>query len=192
MLLSLTEIKQYLKITSTTYDSLLTAINTNVQSMIEGFINRKLDIQVHYKLYSLRDNYELLLDDIQIKSIEKIATDLDIKNKTYSTEITEYIFNKEVGLINFYNSIDTGEYNIYIEYTSENNNQGIKHILLDMISKKYYDVDQKRFGLNSKNIMNENINFSYSDITEDDTNFLKEYRKIPGLLGMEVDKFTSI
>ena len=190
MLVQLQEIKEYLKLASTTHDALLNNLNERSQSLVERIINSKLDLQTIYKLYIINNKTEILLDENNIESISLISDDVDVTNKTYSNTITEYFTDIKTGLIHFVNELEN-DY-LYIEYKTHITDPGIKEIILTLIAKKYYDIDQKRYGVNAKNLMGESITFSYSDITKENREYLKRYRKHPGTVGLPTTRFTHV
>lgn len=192
MYVTLTEIKEYLKISSTTYDTLLNNINTRVQQLIENITNRAIDAKTIYKVYKVEDSNELILDENDVTSVFIVGFDVDLGSKEYSTLVTDYLFDNEKSIITFTDTTEgVGNY-IYLEYETEFAEVGLKGIMLSMIAKKYYDIDQKRFGINSKSLIGENVSFSYSDISSENQKYLQQYRKYPISNGIIVSQFTKV
>ena len=97
------------------------------------------------------------------------------------------------GMIELYNqTFPKGQKNIYIQYKAGYSTSGIqypldlKQVALEMVAKKFKDSEESRFGVVSKNVMGENIQFSYTDLTKEQRNILNRYRKSAAIKGIKL------
>lgn len=195
-LIAISDVKPFLKITSSSYDTLLTAIAGKVNKFIDTRINRTLDLTTYTELYDGTGTDKLILDHYPIVTLNLISEDIDIENRTYSSVITQnlLVVDKESGIIEYVNGVFIqSQRSIYISYTAGYNTYpaDLQLVAVDLAAKKYYDVQEKRQGIQSKNIMQENISFDLSDLNKEHNKILNLYRKRPGKLGIAVTALTS-
>jgi hypothetical protein len=186
-LVTLSELKTFLKINSsdTTFDALLDQINDKASGFILNYVNRESFEAVQYEeIYSGEGENELQLDNYPIISLDAFSLDFDLVEKVINETIdVKYLLpNEAIGLIAYISNIfPEGTHNIYIKYTAGFSAvpDGVKHIILNICSKKFYESDQKRFGKTSKTVGGETVSFSLDELTDTDKAALDIYRKIP-------------
>lgn len=200
------DVKEFLKIASgtTTHDALITSLTNKVISFIKTYINREIDETTYYQLYDGNNGIELMLDNYPIVEIDVLSQSVDNTNKTYSDTIdTDNILVRNYdGIIElFTETFGLGQRSIYIEYKAGYGGSGdnaiaypedLKLVAVEMCSKKFYDSEEKRFGINSKNIMGDNIVFSFKDITDQQKEILDRYKKpVQKKYGINVSQYTA-
>ena len=200
-LVTLAEAKTYLKITSSNYDTTLNFLLTKAQESIENHINRKLDEATRYEVYNGTNKSELILDFYPITTMTLISDDISIEDREYNSTVTlnEVIINYLSGCLEYVDSIWVkGNRNIYIEYKTGFVNsptdtypQDLKMVCLEYIAKKFYDIDEKRLKINTKNIMSENIQFIPSDLSKENRLILQGQRDYPNRMGVAVSQFSA-
>lgn len=195
-LIDKSDVKTFLKITSTDQDTLIDVIVAKVNKFINTRINRTLDSTSYYEVYDGTGRSKLILNNYPIVSIALISEDIDIENRTYDDTIDQnlIVVNKNNGILEYVNGVwIKANKSIYIEYVAGYSSypDDLKLVAIDLSCKKYYDVYEKRFGVNSKNIMQENITFDLSDLGKEDLKTLKLYRDISEKNGVEVSQFSE-
>jgi len=194
-IVTLAECKTYLNITSGSTDDLLDFLRGKATSFIESgaFLNRVLTETQYKQLYSADGVQKLQLDYYPITEVTVLSESLDYDNKTYEADYsaTDYLIHEDVGQIEMlWSYFSTLQRNTYIEYkagySAADMPPDLKMVVLDLISKKYFDIKQGRFGITARNIMTENVNFTIEDLTEANRKVLRAYRKPPSKNGVDV------
>lgn len=189
-LIAASNVKEFLKIAAgtTTWDTLIASLAAKVVAFIETYLNRPLDETDYIELYSGEGGDRLMLDHYPIISVSVLSQDIDVDAKTYSdTMDTDDIILHESGEIeSLTEDFGEGTRNIYIEYTAGYGGTGtgavsypadLQLVAIEMVAKKFQDSEEKRFGISSKNVMGENIVFSYRDITDMHREIMDRYKK---------------
>jgi hypothetical protein len=189
-LIAASDVKTFLRIAAgtTTWDTLIGVLVTNVVKFIETYLNRSLDETDYIELYSGEGGDRLMLDNYPLVSVSVLSQDIDVDAKTYDdTMDTDDLILHEAGEIeSLTEDFGEGKRNIYIEYTAGYGGSGagavsypadLKMVAIEMAAKKFEDSGEKRFGISSKNVMGENIVFSFKDITDQHREILDRYRK---------------
>jgi len=198
-IVTLSEIKDFLEITAGDKDTLLNLLKGKCTSFIETLLNRKLSLVAHKELYSGSGETKLIIDNIPVDVVSVLSQSLDFENKTYQSPISDNLMfiQNASGIIElFSDSFLPGQKNVYIEYTAgydtDDMPPDLKLVVLELIAKKFYDVDEKRFGITTKNVMGENINFVITDISKANQDLIKAYRKMPSLKGVTVTGWSEV
>lgn len=172
-------------------DTIFDHLISKASGVVEIFCNRAFSSTIYEELYSGDGSAELMLDNYPIISITALSTDIDKEAKTYSDPLDAVymILNKKAGIIKLYDTV-FGNYdlNIYIKYTAGYASipEDIKLVVLDLIAKKYYDSEEKRFGMESKSLIGQNVTFSIQDLTENNRKILQRWQKPPRLEGSDI------
>lgn len=190
MLLTLEEAKQYLEITGSGQDTLLTALLTSFTALIKTYLNRQLENTNYKQLYDGTGTNRIILDQYPIISVSKLSQDLDNENKVIGDlySASEYYI-LPGGMIELYADIFVdGQRTVYVDY-----NAGfatipgdIKDVCKQIIAKRYQDLKDKRFGISSKNIFDDSVSFEIADLSSSMKLVLDRYRKRPGAKGADV------
>lgn len=195
---TLSDCKYYLSIKSatTTYDDLLNFLITKASKYIETYVGRNIEATDYIQLYSGDGENDLILDNYPVNSVSVLSVGVDFDDKKYTTPLdaTSFLIQKDPGILIQHSSVfPIGRYNIYCSYNAGYTSvpEDLKMICLDLIAKKYNDIEKGRFGISVKNIMNENINFIIYDLSKENQTILKKYRKPPRTEGIDVTGYTE-
>lgn len=190
MLLTVAEIKQAAKITSTDYDTLLDVIRVRAQGVVEAYINRKLDKVGYYELYDGTGDRFLILDNVPLVSVDLVTDDIDRELLEYYSELDSDIVmaDKGSGEIEFPDQLFTaGARNWYIEYQAgyadADMPKELKYVAIELAVKQFQDIRDARIGIATKNILNDNLSYDLP-LSEIHKAMLNGWRKIPGRRGM--------
>lgn len=198
MLITVEEAKVFLEESDSSHDAQITAILAGLDTYIKKYMNKSIEQTTYIELYDGSGEKELLLDNYPIISITALSDDIDKDNKKYNSVIAsgEILIHKTSGIIELYNqSFTESQKNIYIKYiagyTTATIPNDLKMILYEMISKKWKDYQDKRYGMVSKSVLDENVSFSLVDVTDQQRQILNLYRKKPRIYGVETSEFSE-
>lgn len=198
-LVTLQKCKDYLNIKASTYDNLLSMLIGQASAIVENFCNRTFLLKVYEELYTGDGTYSLMLDNFPVKDVYYLSQDIDKENNVINSLIPPNLFfiQPKPGIVQLFNDIfwmAFGQYqgfysgvynalyymNIYVKYSAgyDVTPADIEAVILNMVSKKYYDISEKRFGVSGKSAMGENITFTANDINPTDKKVLEQYRRI--------------
>ncbi len=208
--MSLQEAKDYLQITANTFDNLLNMLIDQASDMVEVYCNRKFALKVREELYTGDGTFSLMLDAYPVVDVYYLTQDINKDTKTTNNLIApnKYLVQPDTGILELYDDIfwmAFGQYqgfysgiynslynrNIYIKYLAGYATipASVKSVVLDVVSKKFYDIRDKRFGVNSKASNGESISFSDSDLSKGNKASLSRFRRIGALRGMTVSGY---
>lgn len=180
-LVTLIEAKQWLQITKVTYDDLINVIIPKASQFVESFTKRVFTSGTYKQIYDGTGDYELEVDYWPITSITVLSMSLDKENKEYSDAITaNEIMIQKGGIVEMFDTkFNKGRRNIYLEYVAGYATipEDIKQVVLDLIYKKFMDIEKKRVGLSVKNVMSENVSYIFEDLNRENRKTLKGYEK---------------
>lgn len=181
-LVTLIDTKQWLQITTATYDDLLNKLIPRASQIVESFTQRIFTSTEYKQIYDGSGDFELALNFYPLISVEVLSMSLDKETKLYSDIIatTEILLQKPSGIVELYDTaFSKGRRNIYIEYTAGYAAvpEDIQTVVLDLIYKKFKDITKQRIGLSVKNVMSENVSYIYTDINPTNKKVLRAYRK---------------
>ena len=189
--ITLAEAKVHLKLTLDTSDAMLNHIIPKATKYIDSLVRTGIASKGYKQLYNGNGQRSLMLDNSPIIAVAKLATSVNHTDQTYDSLLTEnqdYIIDKGPGMIELLNqSFTEMQRNVYVEYTAGyvDAPEDLKLIALDLTAKKYYDLQDKRFGITQKNIRGDNVTFDYQDITDESMRIIKMYRRPPYSEGVD-------
>lgn len=195
-LITKTDIKPFLKIDTADYDALLETIASQASKFIDTRLNRALDSTSYYEIYSGNGETNLILDNYPIISITRISQDISITDRTYGDviDLNNIAVDNESGVLEYVDTVWVkSARSIYIEYTAGYTTypDDLQMVAINLATKKFNDVEEKRQGITTKNIMQENISFDLSDLTREDLKTLNLWRKKPYKNGISVSAFSA-
>jgi len=184
-IVTLDEVKNYLKIDDGSKDTLLNIMLGKCTSYIETLCNRKFTSAEYQELYITHESRRLILAHHPVSAVSVLSLDIDVENKTYDDVKTanEILIENEAGIVILYNDVfpESIDPEVYIKYTAgysaANMPPDLKQVVIELIMKKFYDIEQGRFGMVSRNVMSENISFEYKDISDMNMKVLMKYSK---------------
>jgi hypothetical protein len=198
MILDLAAVKVFLEETTTDFDTQIEAMLNGLNRFIEKFLNKSIDGTIYHELYDGNGEKKLLLDNYPITSVSILSDDIDKDSKVYNSVIStdEILIHGNAGIIELYNqSFCKSQKNIYIKYTAGYTSQTIEPdlqmALYEMISKKWEDYKDKRYGMVTKTVLDENVSFSLVDVTKQQREILLSYRGIPRRKGVTVNAYSA-
>lgn len=190
------EVEQHLNKTVGSANDLIDHIIPLASGLVEAFCNRVFASTEYIKLYDGQGDYELMLDEYPLISVSLLSQNIDRENSKYNSSIdsASMLLQKETGIIVLYNEFfNAGHKNVYIKYQSGYAEipETIKSVTLDLISKKYYDIKEKRLGVTTRSVMGENVTFIFTDLSELNKKILSTFKKPPRLEGVTVDEYSA-
>lgn len=184
MIITVANVKAYLDITSSTYDTVIEIWIRATQKFIEQLLNMSIEQATYYEIYDGTGERTLMLDNYPIISVAKLSDDIDISTKKYNSFIAaaDILIQSSMGMIEYNDNIfSENERNIYIEYAAGYASGAIPYdiqlLAYEMIAKKYHDKKDARYGVQSKNLFNENISYSIVDVTPQHREIINSYHK---------------
>ena len=200
VLATLAELKTYIKKTLADKDTLLQSLLDNGERHIETLINRKFSQTTYKELYSGDAARCIYLDHYPIITLTVFSTDVDKENLEYTVDIvlTQLMIDLNLGRITaLSDSLFKGFLNIYVEYSAGYVDDttvplDLKQVLIEMAAAKFYTQDEKRTGITSKNVMSENITFTFQDLNSNQKKVIEQYRKPPGIKGVTALGFNAV
>ena len=192
LLVTRQEAKDFLQLTVSTYDTLIDSLIEKASGLIESQAQRLFGENSYEEIYCGNDSRSISLDHYPVIDVDYLSYDIDTENRITNDLVTprDYFVRCEDGLLEladdfFYKS----EYRtIYVKYSAgyETIPADIKLACLNLISKKFMDITDKRAGIQSKSSMNYQITYSQNDLSDSDVKIVDKYRKLPGRKGIGV------
>lgn len=193
LLVTRQEAKDYLQITTTTYDTLIDSLIQKASGLIESQANRLFGENSYEEIYFGNDSESICLDHYPVIDVDYLSQDIDTENRITNDLIkpSDYFVRVEDGLLELIDDVfckSTAYRTIYVKYSAgyETIPADIKLACLNLISKKYNDITDKRSGIQSKSSMNYQITYLQTDLSDSDNRIIDMYRKIPGRKGIGV------
>lgn len=185
MIVTLAEAKAYLKITLSTYDSLIQTLIDKADAYIRKQINRDLGVQTYVQLYDGSGDSELLLDHYPVTEIHHLSTDVDYELKKAESLLinSDIVCKVNSGVVILVDDVfPFGKKNVFIRYSAGYASipEDLKMACLEFVAKKFFDIDEKRQGVTGKTVMSDNIQFSIVDLTNETRKQLMLHRKPSG------------
>lgn len=197
-IVTLADMKDYLRLTTGTYDDLLNLLLGKATSFVESLMNRIITETTYTELYDGNNENELILDKSPIGAVNVLSLDIDKELKKYDNAIVanEILIHDDIGTIELYNeSFIVGQKNIYIDYdagyAAADIPPDLKLIVMDLCAKKFKDTEGGRFGITSKNVMAENVTFIISEITSGNRAVIEKHRLPARRRGVSVSGWTA-
>lgn len=192
-LISLSEAKEYLGITDTGDDLVLTHLLNEVSAIIQKYIGRELVSQERTQYYSGDGSCELILKDFPIISINSINVDSQ-RSFDSSTEIDSenFIVKKGSGIVEAFNLLGNwtpGRSNIKIVYTSgytvgNSGSDGTMPYDIRLAAKRLLDLHfrtgytHRKLDYQSESISGMNVTFKEGELPKDVKSILDAYRSL--------------
>lgn len=191
------EVEAHLKLTPNSKTALITHLLPKASALVERFCERVFASTTYYEVYDGPGGYELMLDNAPIISVSKLSQDIDIEASTYGDLITgaEQLLKKKQGIVELFNETFTKSHkNVYIDYVAgyATTPEDVKLVVLDLIAKKYKDIDDGRFGVTTQQAMGQNITYNFQDLSEFNKKALAAFRLLPPRQeGVAVSQFSA-
>lgn len=175
-LTSLANVKQWLAITTSTDDALLTRLIGSASDYIEAWLNRNLSLQAYTSYRDGIDSTRMMFRNYPVVSVSTVSVDGVVIQPSVNGR-PGYVFNDtSVSLIGY--RFTKGYSNVYFAYSagfavipSE-----IEQACIELVGLRYKDRD--RIGINSKTLAGETITFTSKDFSDAVETTLKQYRRV--------------
>lgn len=185
-LATIAQIKEFLNISSVTYDTFATNLLARASAFIEMQCSRVFAETEYKELYDGNGGCELFLDNYPIISLTKFSEDYDIATATINDDIdvATILLQKDTGLISPTDfTISKGIRNIYVEYKAGYATipADVQQVCIELCARKFKESDVNpaggRIGVTAKSVMSENVTFSFSDMSAMHKDILKAYKR---------------
>lgn len=196
--LTLAEAKEYLKITTSAEDVIISHLVNAVSQWINGYLNRHLVSKAHVEYYSGDGSLELVLKNYPIISITSVFVD-DQRLWPSSSEVVaaNMIVKKDSGILRAFNLLygwQPGESNIKISYTagytvatSGSEGGGVTspgtmpydiRLAAKLLLDRHFRIgySNRKLDFSSESISGMNITFKDNDIPKDAKLMLDKYK----------------
>lgn len=192
-IVSLAEAKEYLKVTLSGDDTIITSLINNISAWVARYLNRILISKERTEYYS-GDGSEIL--QLRVYPIVSVASLYVDNNREFDTaslvDADDFIVKKGVGMLtafNLFGAFVSGESNIKVTYTAgytagTGNGNGtmpydIKQATLRLLDKYFRQVYTQRKGdVASESISGMNITYDLSKVPKDVAEMLAPHRKL--------------
>lgn len=176
-LTTLANVKQYMNITVTTDDSLLTRLVTEVSQYMQSWLNRTIASTVYTEKRDGTGGYQMTLREYPIISITSLMIDNIVIPAAADPTQTGYLFDKERIVLNGYQFTRSFQ-NIVINYTAgyAATPFELEQVCIDMVSTAYKTKD--RIGVSSKTINGETVSFNLGAMTQGNLAIMNNYRQV--------------
>jgi uncharacterized phiE125 gp8 family phage protein len=190
-LVTLTDAKQYLKVTTSNDDAILATLINSVSAWIQGYLKRNLVSKTYTEYYSGDGSNELILRNTPIVSITSIYVDsLRAWASDNLVDSTDYIIKKGSGIVQAFNLLygwTCGESNIKITYVAGysigiTGGDGTLPHDIRLAVKRLLDLhyrmgySQRKLDTQSESIGGMNTQFKDEDIPKDIKSMLDGYK----------------
>lgn len=177
MIITLQEIKDYLRITDTANDTILTTMGAYVQAEIEAYCQRKFDLAtytdevLHYmtssfdgqpnlELDTYEDNLKILVKNYPVVSVTSFTHDT-----TTLTTGSDYLIDLEAGEIEMATFYSDAENDLKIDYVAGYSDapDDLKMVILDGVKEMFKDYDVASAGgkdVKSKSVGDFSVTYS--------------------------------
>lgn len=198
-LITLEQAKVHLKLDDTTGDDMLNHIIPKAIEIVSTYCQRPFDSTSYKQLYNGDGDRVLMLDNAPIISVQLVSEDLDLENKKYDSvlaEYADYLINKRTGKLEKIGSnFIAGQRNIYVSYTANyvtnTYPKDLQFVALDLTAKKYKDFMDGRYGIITKNVMGDNVSFTFEDFSEMHKELMEQHILYGEINGIDVDAFSA-
>jgi uncharacterized phiE125 gp8 family phage protein len=178
-LTTLANIKQWLKISDSTNDALLTRLVTASSEFIKTWLNRDIFSQTYVGVVDGFGGYRKVLENYPITAVSSVVVDqlpvpLSINGNN------GYTFNKwRVALIGY--RFNRGVSNVVISYTAGYAvvPPDLEQACIELCALRYRELD--RIGLISKGLAGETITFTQKDFTNSVRTSLMQHKRVISL-----------
>jgi hypothetical protein len=175
-LTTIANLKQWLKITDSTNDALLTRLVSASSEFITTWLNRDIFLQAYTGVVDGFGGYKKVLENYPVVSVSSVTVDqapipLSINGGN------GYTFNKwRVALIGY--RFNVGVSNVVIQYTAGYATvpPELEQACIELAALRYRELD--RIGLISKGLAGETITFTQRDFTQSVRTSLTQYKRV--------------
>lgn len=173
---TLSDVKNYLNITSINSDTLLSSLITSASAYIENWTNRVFSSSSNTAKFNGNNSHIMMLKDYPIISV----TSVKVGNTYYSASdgmsvgyVADDVAIYLIGAI-----YEKGYSNIEISYTSGYATipADIKQVCIDLVAYKFKETD--RVGILSKTMAGEVVSFDSKDLKDQSKNILNNYNRV--------------
>ena len=192
-LVTAANVKAFLNITAATYDTFIGELITRASAFIEAQCGRIFAETTYEELYDGDGGYELVLDNYPLTELIAFSEDYDRKTGTVndSIDLDDIVLQKATGVIETIDfSIAEGRKNIYVKYSAgyETTPPDISMLCIDLVARKFKESahGDNRIGVSAKSVMNENVTFSFADMSAMHKDIIKMYARTKLIRGMTV------
>ncbi len=194
-LVSLAEAKEYLKVTNSNDDVILSHLINAVSAWVAGYLKRNLVATSYVEYYSGDGSFEMMLRNYPINSISAINIDaLRVFASDNAVDVTaNVIIKKGQGLIRAFNLLygwTSGESNIKISYNAgytaatDGGATGTMPYDIRMAAKRILErsyirgYTQRKLDYQSESLNSMNVTFNDSDVPKDVKSMLDGWKAV--------------
>jgi uncharacterized phiE125 gp8 family phage protein len=180
-LTSLANVKQWLEITTSTNDALLTRIIDSCSSYIESWLNRKILQASYTENYNGSGSSALTLTNYPIISLQSVSiggvAQAIVSQSDFTTSGVKFSGRRLIGQnIKF----SKGAGNIIISYTAGYAAvpSDIEQACIELVALRYKNGRGERLGVSSKALASESVSFFSGDMSDSTRNLLLQWRNV--------------
>lgn len=180
-LTTLANVKEWLKVTGTADDALLTRLVSAASGAMQTWMNRVIASGSYTEYRDGHDGIHLSFSDYPVTAVSGVSiNDIPIPASTGSLS-SGYVFSAtRLSLRGFY-VFDRGVQNVLISYTAGYavTPPELAQACIELVSARYKEKD--RIGLVSKGLAGETITFSQKDFSAGVRTVMSNYKKVVSL-----------
>lgn len=177
-LTTLTNVKAWLNVTSTTDDALLTRLIAAGSDYIQAWLNRDITAQAYSSYRDGPGGTRMMFRNYPVTAITMVKVDGQvIPASAPGSGNNGYVFTEtSVTLIGY--TFTRGASNVFFQYTAGYAviPNEIEQACIELVSLRYKERD--RIGLVSKGLAGETITYTQKDFTESIEGALRQYRRV--------------
>lgn len=177
-LTTLANVKQWVNVTNSTDDSLLTRLITSVSNFMQSWLNRQLTSTAYADAYDGADTDTVMIPNYPVTAVASVVVDnIPIPASTDPTTPGWTFDQYSVRLIGGYR-FSRGRSNVVINYTAGYSTMPveIEQACIELVSLRY--AERLRPGVTSRSIGGENISYSSAGISDSVSELLQQYKKV--------------
>lgn len=175
-LTTLAKLKQYLGITSTNDDAMLTELLASAEAFVLSYIDTNIEVQPFSERYNGTGSTGLVPDHTPIQSVTSLKVDGMVISPSAAHGQPGYFFDSTMIVLRGY-KFTRGRLNVELSYTAgypqvpADVTQAVNYIAAQMYKRK------DRIGVSSKTIGQESISYDANDLDTKSAKILNAYKR---------------